>query len=86
MIVVLTQWEKGPEMPEDAEQVKSINIGGKKSPRSWGVKHRLLTLEQLDRRTNAARRVHEIIDAIHLDLGGEDQLATGSARSCNEQR
>ena len=40
-------------------------------------KVRLLTLSDLDRRTSAARRAHDLIHAIHDDLGGEDRLATG---------
>jgi hypothetical protein len=40
-------------------------------------KVRLFTLSDLDKRTSAARRARELIDAIHSDLGGEDRLATG---------
>jgi hypothetical protein len=40
-------------------------------------KVRLLTLSDLDRRTSAARRAQELVKAIHTDLGGEGQLATG---------
>ncbi len=34
-------------------------------------------MADLDRRTTASRRAHELIDAIHADLGGVDLLATG---------
>jgi hypothetical protein len=40
-------------------------------------KIRLMTLSDLDRRTGAARRARELMDAIQDDLGGEDRLATG---------
>jgi hypothetical protein len=40
-------------------------------------KVRLLTLADLDRRTSAARRAHELIASIQTDLGGLDRLATG---------
>jgi len=46
-------------------------------PSRVGPKARLLTLADLDRRTNAARRAHDVIDRIHSDLGGIDRLATG---------
>ena len=42
-----------------------------------GKKVRLLTLSDLDLRTTAARRAHELIDSVHADLGGVDHLATG---------
>jgi hypothetical protein len=42
-----------------------------------GTKVRLLTLADLDRRTTAARRARELIEAVHGDLGGTDRLATG---------
>jgi hypothetical protein len=40
-------------------------------------KVRLMTLADLDRRTGAAKRAHDLMKAIHVDLGGEDRLATG---------
>jgi hypothetical protein len=40
-------------------------------------KVRLLTLADLDHRTTAARRAHDLIESIHTDLGGVDRLATG---------
>jgi hypothetical protein len=40
-------------------------------------KVRLMTLSDLDRRTGAAKRAHDLVKALHEDLGGEDRLATG---------
>jgi hypothetical protein len=42
-----------------------------------GNKVRLLSLDDLDRRTTAARRARELIAAVTGDLGGEERLATG---------
>jgi len=39
-------------------------------------KLRLLTLDQLDHRTAAAKRCRDLIGAIELDLGGSDRLST----------
>jgi hypothetical protein len=39
-------------------------------------KVRLVTLEDMDRRTTAYRRTAETIDAIEVDLGGADMLST----------
>ena len=41
-----------------------------------GQKSRLITLNDLDQRTSAARRVREVMAAIESDLGGSDQLST----------
>lgn len=41
-------------------------------------KFRLLTLDQLDGRTAAAKRARELIEAIEADLGGGDRLSEGS--------
>lgn len=49
-------------------------------PKTGGAKVRLLTLADLDKRTTAAKRAREIIDALRSDLGGADQLATGEAQ------
>jgi hypothetical protein len=46
-------------------------------PKTGGSKLRLLTLADLDKRTSAAKRAHELIAAICSDLGGLDRLATG---------
>jgi hypothetical protein len=51
-----------------------------------GPEAKLLTLADLDRRTNAARRAHEVIDRIHSDLGGIDRLATGERQVTNAPR
>jgi hypothetical protein len=40
-------------------------------------KVRLMQLSDLDRRTGAAKRAHDLMKAVHEDLGGEDRLATG---------
>jgi hypothetical protein len=47
------------------------------SPKTGASKLRLLTLADLDKRTSAAKRAHELIAAICSDLGGLDRLATG---------
>ena len=39
-------------------------------------KVRLLTLEDLDRRTGAFKRIAELISALEADLGGSDRLST----------
>lgn len=51
-------------MPPDAGQIGDGKV-------------RLLTLSDLDRRTSAARRAHELIEAVTGDLGGESRLSTG---------
>jgi hypothetical protein len=43
-------------------------------------KTRLLTLGHLDGRTLASRRARELISAIEADLGGPDNLSTGSSQ------
>jgi hypothetical protein len=45
--------------------------------RSHG-KVRLLTLDRLDRRTAAAQRAVQLVDAIGNDLGGSDRLSEGT--------
>ena len=42
-----------------------------------GSKTRLLSLQDIDRRTAAYRKTADLIDAIENDLGGPDQLSTG---------
>lgn len=39
-------------------------------------KSRLVTLDSLDQRTSAARRVREVMGALESDLGGSDNLST----------
>jgi hypothetical protein len=42
-----------------------------------GERVRLLSLDDLDRRTGAYRKTVELIEAIESDAGGRDQLSTG---------
>jgi hypothetical protein len=55
-------------MSHEAANIAVGNTGGKV---------RLLSLNDLDRRTAAYRRTSELIEAIQLDLGGADRLSTG---------
>ena len=50
---------------------------GNGSYRKISGKMRLLTLERLDQRTLAAKRVKQLIDTIEGDLGGSDHLSEG---------
>jgi hypothetical protein len=61
-------------MPADAASIESRP--GPDAPRH-GPKFRLLTLAELDKRTSAARRAHDLIGSVTADLGGLDRLATG---------
>lgn len=61
-------------MSADAASIESRS--GPDAPRH-GPKFRLLTLAELDKRTSAARRAHDLIDSVTADLGGLDRLATG---------
>jgi hypothetical protein len=45
-------------------------------PPAHGPKARLVTLDQIDRRTKAAQLALETKDAIISDLGGADQVST----------
>ena len=47
------------------------------SPSKAAGKSRLLTLDNLDRRTAAYRETRKLIDEIEGDLGGSDRLSTG---------
>jgi hypothetical protein len=58
-----------PEMPGEPATAPSRKSRGKA---------RLLTLDALDRRTLAARRAHELIEAIEADLGGAANLSEGT--------
>ena len=62
-----------PEMPLDTSAVRGGN-GADGFPKSGKV--RLLSLDDLDRRTNAYRKTAELIDAVEADCGGADQLST----------
>jgi hypothetical protein len=63
-------------MPADTAQLEGQSTAA--PPPKAGGKLRLLTLGHLDGRTAAARRAHELIEAIELDLGGGDRLSEGS--------
>ena len=61
-------------MAADGVQMHARSTG---DPPPKAGKARLLTLADLDHRTTAARRAHDLIESIHTDLGGVDRLATG---------
>jgi hypothetical protein len=63
-------------MPVDAAQLEAGSAPA--TPPKAGGRLRLLTLAHLDGRTAAARRAHELIEAIETDLGGSDRLNEGS--------
>jgi hypothetical protein len=57
--------------------VKAEPQPAKPKSKRANVKHprpRLLTLSQLDRRTNAARFLAALIDSVEQELGGHDQI------------
>jgi hypothetical protein len=62
-----------PEMPQDTGMVRGGNGAGG-FPKSGKV--RLLSLDDLDRRTGAYRKTAELINAVEADCGGADQLST----------
>lgn len=57
-------------MPADTPTIAPVKV-----PRR-GQKSRLVTLNDLDQRTSAARRVREVMAALESDLGGSDHLST----------
>jgi hypothetical protein len=59
-------------LPADASETQGKPAAIPK--RSKG-KARLLTLDSLDRRCRAAKRATQLIDDIHSDLGGRDNLS-----------
>ena len=61
-------------MLADTEQVDVESM--RQTSSKGGSKTKLLTLDDLDRRTNAYRRTADLIAEIEGDLGGADQLAT----------
>jgi hypothetical protein len=67
--------EGAVEIPADTEPVRSGN-GVDVRPKISGDKTRLLSLEDLDRRTAGYRKTAELIDRIEADLGGADRLST----------
>jgi hypothetical protein len=48
-----------------------------KDPAPPALKVRLLTLDNMDHRTHAARLAHALIEEIETDLGGSENLSTG---------
>ncbi|MCC5977024.1 MAG: hypothetical protein JJU21_03080 [Salinarimonas sp.] len=54
-------------MPEDAKAKQAGSNGGKA---------RLLTLDDLDRRTQAYQRTAEILEGVMSDMGGADRCTT----------
>jgi hypothetical protein len=62
-------------MPADTVEIAARNAADA-HPKAGG-KLRLLTLEDLDRRTSAYRETRRLIDEIETDLGGGDRLSTG---------
>ena len=57
-----------------------VQIEGRSTPNppvKAGGKLRLLTLDDLDRRTAAYRETRKLIDEIETDLGGGERLSTG---------
>jgi hypothetical protein len=62
--------EAGVSLHEDTSELPT------KSKRDRRPKHRLLTLEDLDRRTRSAQFACETRDAICADIGGADRLST----------
>jgi hypothetical protein len=56
--------------------VDTVQVEARKAT-DKAAKIKLLTLADLDHRTSAARRAHDLIDSIHADLGGVDRLAVG---------
>ena len=62
-------------MTPDTEAVQAGN-GIDTRPKSGGGKTRLLSLEDLDRRTASYRKCAELIDRVEADLGGADRLST----------
>ena len=61
-------------LPADALQIEGRSTPD--PPPKAGSKLRLLTLDDLDRRTAAYRETRKLIDEIENDLGGGDRLST----------
>jgi hypothetical protein len=66
MELALVQDQAPPAKPQAKPKGKRANV---RHPRP-----RLLTLNQLDRRTNAARFLTALIDSIEQELGGPDHI------------
>ena len=60
-----------------ASDTAQVDVRSEPDAPRHGPKFRLLTLAELDKRTSAARRAHDLIDSVTADLGGPDRLATG---------
>jgi len=61
-------------MPSKTTQIAATSAAV--SVRKQHKKSRLVTLESLDQRTTAARRVKEVVGALESDLGGSEHLST----------
>ena len=61
-------------MPGDARPVEAGNVPVRVPKK--GRKAALVTLDDIDRRTTASRRVREVMASIESDLGGSDHLST----------
>jgi hypothetical protein len=53
-----------------------VGIGVVQSPNGLKVKTKFLSIDDLDRRTAAYRKVTELAGAVEADLGGPDMLST----------
>jgi hypothetical protein len=62
-------------MPLDARQLE--NEGAQNHAATSGRKVRLLTLADLDGRTNAAKAARALVADLESDLGGADRLSAG---------
>lgn len=61
-------------MPADTRPVEAGNVPVRVPKK--GRKAALVTLDDIDRRTTASRRVREVMASIESDLGGSDHLST----------
>ena len=62
------------EMPAVTEPIRAGN--GVDARPKGAAKTRLLSIEDLDRRTASYRKTAELIDRVEADLGGADRLST----------
>jgi hypothetical protein len=63
------------ELTQDTSPMRARNAAVS-TLKAGGKKHRLLTRDQLDGRTNAAKVFDRLVTNIEADLGGRDQLST----------
>ena len=71
---IMTMSQPVLEMPADTEPIRagnSVDARPKGAPKT-----RLLSIEDLDRRTASYRKTAELIDRVEADLGGADRLWT----------